>query len=132
MLDKSPELVTEQEILSKNISKLEEAPLEIHQLVIGQDGYKRLPNGNFIRNYIVKTLTQDEKIDKWVRGPRDHRLYLSDWSHLPDNELTAEERVKWFEYRKYLRKMPEVYANIVHPEEIIWPEPPLRKPLPKV
>lgn len=132
ILNKSPELVTEQEILQQNIALLEDTVLEIHQSVIRQEGYKRLPNGNFIRNYIIKSLTQEEKVDKWVRGRRDHMLYMSDWSQLLDNELTDTERVAWTEHRKQLRKMPEVYANIQHPEEVVWPVPPLRKPLPAV
>lgn len=132
ILNKEAETVTEQEILANYFAIFENAKVDIAEEVIGDNGYKQLPNGNWTRDLVLKQLTQQEKVDKWVRGVRDHRLFTSDWSQLADNELTDAERAKWLEYRHYLRKMPEIYADINHPEEIVWPEPPLRKPLPKV
>jgi hypothetical protein len=132
VLNKEAELVTEEEILANNFANFENPVIDIAQEVISDVGYKKLPNGTWTRNIIIKDFTQQEKLDRWVRGPRDHRLYISDWSQLLDNELTDAERIKWTEYRHYLRKMPEIYTNITHPDEVVWPEPPLRKPLPKV
>lgn len=132
LLNKEAESVTEEEILANYFAKFEDPTVDVAEVVIGDNGYKQLPNGNWTRDYILKELTQQEKVDKWVRGIRDHRLYLSDWSQLPDNELTETERAKWLEYRQYLRKMPEIYAELKHPDEVVWLEPPLRKPLPRV
>jgi hypothetical protein len=132
LLNKEAGSVTEEEILANYFAVFENPAIDVAEEVISDNGYKQLPNGNWTRNLVLKSLTQKEKIDKWVRGVRDHRLYVSDWSQLSDNELTDKERAKWTEYRHYLRKMPEIYADVTHPEEIVWPEPPLRKPLPKV
>lgn len=132
LLNKEPKSITHEEILANNFVIFEDPKIDIAEEVISDNGYKQLPNGNWTRNYHTKTLTQQEKVDKWVRGIRDHRLYISDWSQLVDNELSEAERIKWTEYRQYLRKMPEIYADINHPQEVVWPEPPLRKPLPKV
>lgn len=132
LLNKEAESVTEEEILSNYFAIFEDIKVAVYEEVISDNGYKQLPNGNWTRNYILRELTQKEKVDKWIRGPRDQMLYLSDWSQLPDNDLTDAERVKWLQHRHYLRKMPEIYANITHPQEAVWPEPPLRKPLPKV
>jgi hypothetical protein len=129
-LDQIPTNITEQDILQNNFALVENTTLHIDEHVIGEQGYNRLPNGNFTRNYITRTLTQEEKLDKWIRGKRDHGLYNCDWTQLPDNDLTDEEKVKWLAYRKYLRDMTKTYANISHPDEIIWPNPPLRRPLP--
>ena len=129
-LDQIPTNITEQDILQNNFALVENTTLHIDEHVIGEQGYNRLSNGNFTRNYITRTLTQEEKLDKWIRGKRDHGLYNCDWTQLPDNDLTDEEKVKWLAYRKYLRDMTKTYANISHPDEIIWPNPPLRRPLP--
>ena len=129
-LDQLPSSVTEQDILKNNFALVENTTLHIAEHVIGEQGYKRLPNGNFTRNYITRTLTQEEKLDKWIRGRRDHALYFCDWTQLPDNDLTNEEKVKWLAHRKYLRDMTKTYANVSHPDEIVWPEPPLRRPVP--
>lgn len=132
LLNKEAESVTEQEILANGFAIFENFELGVAEIIVSDNGYKQLPNGNWTRNYVLKELTQQEKVDKWIRGPRDQMLFMSDWSQLADNELTDAERVKWLEHRHYLRKMPEIYADISHPEEAVWPEPPLRKPLPRV
>jgi hypothetical protein len=132
LLNKEAESVSEQEILANGFAIFENFQVGIAEQIISDNGYKQLPNGNWTRNYVLKELTQEEKLDKWIRGRRDKMLFMSDWSQLTDNELTDAERAKWLEHRRYLRKMPEIYANITHPEEAVWPEPPLRKPLPKV
>lgn len=129
-LDLTTSNVTEQDILKNNFALVENTTLHIAEYVIGEQGYKRLSNGNFTRNYITRTLTQEEKLDKWIRGKRDHALYFCDWTQLSDNDLTDEERVKWLAHRKILRDMTKTYANVSHPDEIVWPEPPLRRPLP--
>lgn len=129
-LNQPPSNITEQDILQNNFAFVENTTLHIDEHVIGEQGYKRLSNGNFTRNYITKTLTQEQKLDKWVRGRRDHELYNCDWTQLPDNDLTDEEREKWLAHRKYLRDMTKTYANVSHPDEIVWPEPPLRRPVP--
>lgn len=129
-LNQEPSSITEQDILQNNFAIMEEAVLDISEHVIGEHGYRRLPNGNFTKNYVTKILSQEEKLDKWIRGRRDNELYNCDWTQLPDNDLTDEERTKWTEYRRYLRKMTEIYANITHPEEAVWLKPPLRRPRP--
>ena len=47
-----------------------------------------------------------ETIRNRIREDRNKLLAQSDWSQLPDNSLTAEERNEWVQYRQQLRDLP--------------------------
>ena len=47
-----------------------------------------------------------ETIRNRIRQDRNKLLAQSDWSQLPDNSLTAEERNEWVQYRQQLRDIP--------------------------
>lgn len=47
-----------------------------------------------------------ETIRNRIREDRNKLLARSDWSQLPDNSLTAEERNEWVQYRQQLRDLP--------------------------
>lgn len=74
----------------------------------------------------TRELTQEEKVELWVRRPRNFALAESDWSQMPDAPLTAEKKAEWAAYRQELRDMPSVYANIQDPAEIVPPTKPAK------
>lgn len=68
--------------------------------------------------------------DYWaeLRSFRDNRLFICDWTQLPDAPLTEEKKVEWEVYRQELRDLPE---NITDPKPLVldenhpsWPVPP--------
>ena len=75
-------------------------------------------------DYEVKEFTQQEKVNNWVRKPRDYELAMSDWTQLPDSPLSAAKKAEWAEYRQKLRDMTTQYANIQSPSEIVPPTKP--------
>jgi hypothetical protein len=72
----------------------------------------------------VRELSQDEKLELWVRRPRNFALANSDWTQMPDSPLSAEKKAEWAEFRQALREMTTVNANIQDPSEIVAPTPP--------
>ena len=47
-----------------------------------------------------------ERIRDRIRVDRNKLLAQSDWSQLPDNALTAEQKNEWVQYRQQLRDLP--------------------------
>lgn len=66
-------------------------------------------------------MTQDEKINAWVRIPRNRALSNSDWTQMTDAPLSAAAKAAWAEYRQTLRDMPAQYAGIQSYDEIVPP-----------
>lgn len=56
-----------------------------------------------------------------MRYQRNRLLAASDWTALPDNELTDEQRQAWAEYRSALRHFPETWTPSPTAE---FPDPP--------
>jgi len=84
-----------------------------------------------------KQAIEDAKIqaelnrDYWqeLRILRDIRLTQSDWTQLPDNNLTEEQKTAWQTYRQELRDLTD---NITDPKPLVldpnhaeWPVPPV-------
>lgn len=84
---------------------------------LGEDGVVR-------PSYQMAEMTQEEKIERWIRMPRRQLLAWSDWTQLPDAPLTAEEKAAWAAVRQQLRDMTETYANAQSPAEIVFPTAP--------
>jgi hypothetical protein len=61
--------------------------------------------------------------NKWnlIRSYRNDLLTRCDWTQLPDNTLTDEERLQWTVYRQTLRDLPTYYET---PDELIFPTAP--------
>lgn len=59
-----------------------------------------------------------------VRGERAKRLILSDWTQMPDSQLTDSEKAEWATYRQALRDVPANNANINSLDEVSWPTEP--------
>ncbi len=59
--------------------------------------------------------------DKWrfLRNTRNARLKESDWTQLPDADLTTAQKTAWTNYRQQLRDLPSTNSN---PDLITFPE----------
>lgn len=59
---------------------------------------------------------QKEAIRNRIREDRNDLLNQSDWSQLPDNSLTEEQKKEWAQYRQQLRDIPSnVEINVPFP-----------------
>lgn len=90
-----------------------------------QEIYARAIAGEFgpIGEY-VPPFTQEQLTElKWaaLREERDRLLYQTDWTQLPVNPLTAEQKVSWENYRQQLRDLPDTVTDI---DNVVWPTPP--------
>ncbi|MBL4699875.1 MAG: phage tail assembly chaperone [Phycisphaeraceae bacterium] len=56
-----------------------------------------------------------------IRAKRDFLLSKTDFSQLPDNQLTPAKVSEWEVYRQALRDLPQTFPDV---ETIIWPEEP--------
>ncbi|MBU1040524.1 MAG: phage tail assembly chaperone [Proteobacteria bacterium] len=54
-----------------------------------------------------------------IRTDRNARLSASDWTQLPDAQLTAEAKAAWAAYRQALRDITEQAG---FPQVVGWPE----------
>ena len=54
----------------------------------------------------------DEPLDQIeaMRHHRDNLLSASDWTQLPDNSLSDEQRAAWATYRQQLRDAPATWT----------------------
>lgn len=66
-----------------------------------------------------------EQIYTAIRYKRYYLLQESDWTQLPDSPLNAEQKASWVEYRQDLRDITEMYPDVKHPDEVIWPTKPV-------
>lgn len=68
--------------------------------------------------------------DYWLelRMLRDQKLTDSDWTQLPDNQLTEEQKQLWSIYRQQLRDLPNIIEDpeplVNDPNHPNWPIPP--------
>lgn len=90
-----------------------------------QEIYARAIAGDFgpVSEY-VSPLTQEQITEmKWaaLREERDRLLYQTDWTQLPVNPLTAEQKALWENYRQQLRDLPDTVTDI---DNVVWPTPP--------
>ena len=60
-----------------------------------------------------------EKAKTGLRQMRNAKLQDSDWTQMPDANLTTEVRDAWVAYRQALRDIPNTYTSI---EDVIWPD----------
>ena len=65
-----------------------------------------------------------ERLMKDVRQLRDQKLFLCDWTQIPDAPLTAEQKSAWSTYRQELRDVPINNTNVTSREEVVWPTMP--------
>lgn len=56
-----------------------------------------------------------------VRDERRPKLSETDWTQIPDNQLTPEQKQQWADYRQQLR---DITTQSGFPWTVIWPQPP--------
>lgn len=59
-----------------------------------------------------------------IRQERTRLLALCDWTQVPDNALSTEDRNSWRTYRQQLRDLPNQNSTATDIESVSWPEPP--------
>ena len=66
--------------------------------------------------------SQAEISEMWlyVRTNRNELLFQSDWSQIPDNQLTEQKKSEWITYRQELRDV----TLQEDPFNINWPQKP--------
>jgi hypothetical protein len=115
-----------EEIILNNGFRLFEFHMEPPTVrIVGEAGYEVQPNGVVHRKFTVVQLTQEERLNEWIRRSRDDQLIRSDWTQLPDTKLTAEEKALWVKFRQDLRAMTTTFKDVTDPSQIIWPQPPI-------
>lgn len=82
--------------------------------------------GRWLQTWAVEPMTAEEVAarteQEWnaVRGHRNFRLAMSDWTQLPDAQMTATEMAAWATYRQALRDVTEQDDAF----NILWPVSP--------
>lgn len=63
--------------------------------------------------------------EKWadIRSRRNALLTACDWTQVADAPLTEEQKTAWRNYRQALRDIPQAFAT---PEDVVWPDSPMR------
>ena len=78
-------------------------------------------NATDIQNMVVPApppvLTWDD-----LKPRRDRELAASDWTVLPDVNLSPELKNQWMVYRQQLRDLPQTYPDA---STVVWPQPPV-------
>ena len=95
-----------------------------YDLIKFEDGYEKPTKEVFYTKY--NELLKNTQLEK-LRSRRNEKLRHSDFSMLPDYNLTPENENEWIEYRQALRDLPSTTED---PENPIWPEPPQVKIIP--
>ena len=116
--------ITEGCLNEQQLVRYERRNVPAGSIVVSDGGYELCEDG-VVRNVIVtRELTQEEKIEEWIRRPRAFFLAQSDWTQLPDAPLTEAKKAEWAAYRQQLRAMPTVYASIQDISELVIPTQP--------
>lgn len=91
----------------------------------GIEIFQQVISGEFgtIQEYIPPFSQEQLTEMKWeaLRQERDRLLYQTDWTQLPVNPLTVEQKVSWETYRQELRDLPD---NTIDINNVVWPTPP--------
>lgn len=56
-----------------------------------------------------------------IRQRRDSKLSDCDWTQMPDNQLSENDRALWRDYRQKLRDVTEFFSD---PNDVVWPMSP--------
>jgi hypothetical protein len=113
--------ITEDFLNEQQLVRYERREVPVGSVGISENGYELCEDG-VVRNVIVtRELTQEEKVEEWVRRPRNFYLAQSDWTQLPDAPLTEAKKAEWAAYRQQLRDMTTVHASIQDISEIVIP-----------
>ena len=59
-----------------------------------------------------------------LRGKRNKDLQDSDWTQLPDNTLTSEQRNAWMQFRTELRNITDGLTTVEQVKNVDYPDKP--------
>jgi hypothetical protein len=62
--------------------------------------------------FMLVNCETDETKQYVLRSQRNLLLSQSDWSQLPDVDLTEKEKEAWVKYRQALRDLPNQFADL--------------------
>ena len=77
--------------------------------------------------WIINKISVEEKIRRWILGPRQYKLVTTDWTQALDAPISDTERKEWAEYRQQLRDMTsdlDLIEKLSDPADLKWPKPP--------
>ncbi len=118
--------ITQQFLAENSYAKFERRNVPPSEIVVSSNGYELCEDGVVRDVLMTRELTQEEKLNEWVRRPRQFHLANSDWTQMPDAPLSAEKKAEWAAYRQQLRDMTITYANVQDLSEIVPPIPPAK------
>ena len=78
------------------------------------------------RKLQLADLVVPERTWDQVRDRRASLLSRCDWTQMPDNQLSEEDRVLWREYRQALRDITEAFTKA---NDVVWPLAPDATPI---
>jgi hypothetical protein len=117
--------VTHEYILSHGFAVFEKPTLKTGEYVIDAGNASiELVEGVARPVLNIQQMTQDEKVEFWVRRPRNYELAQSDWTQMPDAPLSVAKKAEWAAYRQELRDLTTVYANVQDPKDVVPPTKP--------
>ena len=118
--------ITEEFLQKNGYARFENINVPESKLVLKQEGYKLYEDGIVRPELVVRDLTQEEKLQDWVRSPRNFFLNTSDWTQTVDAPFTPEKKAEWADYRQELRDLTSVYADadLNSPADVVWPTKP--------
>lgn len=88
--------------------------------------------GRWRQTWAVEPMNEEEVAarteQEWgaVRGSRNMRLMMSDWTQLDDTPISNTEKQEWVVYRQALRDI----TTQSDPFNILWPVPPSKNSIP--
>ena len=102
-----------------------EPPLEEYTEVIKGEIVKNA-QGEIEQLWTVTEISRDEKIRRWILGPREYYLISCDWTQLPDAPISDEMKEKWKIYRQTLRDITDVtdFSTVKSRIDVPWPDMP--------
>ena len=59
-----------------------------------------------------------------VRKERNDMLAATDWTQIPDVDLTDNEKASWGVYRQALREIMDNEVSFFDKDRLFWPTPP--------
>ncbi|MGM6736604.1 tail fiber assembly protein [Vibrio parahaemolyticus] len=69
-------------------------------------------------------IEEAEKTETWrlTRIQRDKLITETDWTQIPDAQISDEKKAEFLAYRQALRDIPQTYSN---PDDVVWPDKPI-------
>lgn len=111
------------------INYLPDLPDGVEIYPINNEEYENFGKEDYEFNYETKHIVSKSDNDilllSWdkLRSKRNNLLGLTDWTSLPDANLTDEQRTNWREYRQSLRDFPSQVSDPTDPD-LNWPQRP--------